>query len=478
VRPSVYAKAPPGYVNPFTLKVDTRYDPIPGLVRRGLNSALFDAAITRRQGALIEAWERLRQAEAGATPAQQKTLVRAHADLQALPIGEPATDSPLALACERRATDPAADTQCAAAEREWDAFFDAHYAEAKTLAEQVLGGLPGVGPHGGTNPHPTYGDQLNEQGIPGVPGEGRAEVSYCDLPVRLGDGTVVTLRQPHLTLKEPGYGPFDNLLTSPRIGPSLTGLGLLEAVPEVEILAWADPWDFNGDGISGRPNFVWDAAAQRHTLGRFGLKANVPTLRQQIAGAFVGDMGITSPLFPAENCTKAQSACAAAPNGGNPELSPNQLDAITFYLQTLAVPAQHGGDLPQVCHGEALFYQVGCAACHRPQMYTAPDAKPVQLAGRLIAPYTDLLLHDLGAPLADGRPDFQASGSEWRTAPLWGIGLAETVGEQVGYLHDGRARTLLEAILWHWGEAAPSREAVRAMGAAEREALLAFLRSL
>ncbi|BAP55463.1 hypothetical protein THII_1166 [Thioploca ingrica] len=338
--------------------------------------------------------------------------------------------------------------------------------------------LPGVGPHGGTNPHPTYGDQLNEQGIPGVPGEGQAEVSYTDLPVLLGDGTTVILRQPHLTLKSPGYGPFDGILISPRIGPALTGMGLLEAVPETEILAWADPDDTNGDGISGRPNFVWDAQAQRSTLGRFGLKANVPSLRQQIAGAFVGDMGITSPLFPAENCTPAQSTCAAAPSGGKPELSTEQLDAITFYLQTLAVPERRGDDLPQVHHGEMLFHQAGCAACHRPQLHTTPNTQLAQLAGRLIAPYTDLLLHDLGALLADGRPDFQASGSEWRTAPLWGIGLAETVGDQVGYLHDGRARTLLEAILWHGGEAAPSREAVRTMGSTERTALLAFLRAL
>lgn len=338
--------------------------------------------------------------------------------------------------------------------------------------------IPGVGAHGGPLPHPAYGDQLNEQGIPGIPGEGRAQISYADMPVLLHDGTNVTLRKPTLDLQNPAYGTFDGVLTSARIGPALVGMGLLEAIPEKEIRAWADPDDRNRDGISGRPNNVWDAAAHKKALGRFGLKANVPRLRQQIAGAFVGDMGITSPLFPHQNCSKVQTACAAATGGGNPELTAEQLDDITFYHQTLAVPERRQRDAPQVLQGQKLFQQANCAACHRPQLYTAADAKPGILSRRIIEPYTDLLLHDMGDGLADGRPDFQASGNEWRTAPLWGIGLAETVGDKVSYLHDGRARTLLEAILWHGGEAASSRQAVADMSKEDREALLTFLNSL
>jgi CxxC motif-containing protein (DUF1111 family) len=338
--------------------------------------------------------------------------------------------------------------------------------------------IPGQDLHGGPNPHPAYGSQLNEQGIPGVPGEGVAQVYYRPLPVTLDDGTQVILRQPEIRLVEPGYGPFDAMLTSPRIGPAITGMGLLEAVSEKDILAWADADDRDGDGISGRPNRVWDQAAGRASLGRFGYKANVATLRQQIAGAFIGDLGITSSLHPEENCSQAESACRQALSGGKPELSDAQLDAITFYHQTLAVPARRNRGRQEVMQGEALFQQAGCAACHRPQFTTSADARPKILAGQLIEPYSDMLLHDLGEAMSDGRRDYQAEGNEWRTAPLWGIGLAETVTERVGYLHDGRARNLLEAVLWHGGEAAKSRQRVKAMSAHERRLLLEFLGSL
>ncbi len=338
--------------------------------------------------------------------------------------------------------------------------------------------IAGEGPHGGPNPHPTYGDQLNEQGVPGVAGEGRAVLSWQQRPLPLADGSEVLLRIPHLQLTEPGYGDFTGILTSPRIAPAIYGLGLLEAVPEATLLAAADPSDANGDGISGRANWVWDAAAGRQAMGRFGLKANVATVEQQIAGAFIGDLGITSPLHPAENCGDGQVACRHTPSGGTPELTAAQLQAITFYHLALAVPARRNTELPQVVAGERLFQQAGCTACHTPQLTTGDYPVFPRLAGRTIAPYTDLLLHDMGEPLADGRPDYAANGREWRTPPLWGIGLAETVGDEVGYLHDGRARTLLEAVLWHWGEGAASREAVRRMDATERAALIAFLKSL
>ncbi len=338
--------------------------------------------------------------------------------------------------------------------------------------------IPGPGPHGGPMPHPIYGGQLNEQGVPGVPGEGRAEVRYREAVEVLDDGLQVWLRRPELHLSEAGYGEFGQILTSPRIGPTIIGMGLLDVVSEEELLAWADPEDRDGDGISGRPNRVWDVESGKTALGRFGYKANVATLRQQIAGAFVGDLGITSSLHRGQNCTSVQRACQQAIDGGEPELSDRQLDDITYYHQLLAVPQRRDRTSPTVTEGEALFYQTGCAACHRPRMRTSKQAQPARLADRIIEPYSDLLLHDLGEPLSDGRRDFQASGREWRTAPLWGIGLAEIVADEVGYLHDGRARNLLEAILWHGGEAAGSRERFRALDSGQRALLLAFLKSL
>jgi len=338
--------------------------------------------------------------------------------------------------------------------------------------------IAGASSVGGPNPHPRYGDQLNESAVPGVQPEGRAEIRYRPLPLTLGDGEQVVLRQPLLSLVEPGYGSFDGILTSARIGPALTGMGLLDALSDGEILAFADPADRDGDGISGRPNWAWDQQRGSLRLGRFGAKANVPTLRQQIAGAFAGDLGITSTLFMQDNCMPQQSGCAAIPSGGEPELSSEQLDALTRYHQLLAVPARRRLQDPQVQYGEQLFTLAGCGGCHRPTLRTAAEARPALLAGQTIHPYSDLLLHDMGWPLSDGRPDFAANGREWRTAPLWGLGLAQTVADKVGYLHDGRARTPLEAILWHAGEAQGSREAVIAMDRQEREALLAFLNSL
>jgi CxxC motif-containing protein (DUF1111 family) len=336
--------------------------------------------------------------------------------------------------------------------------------------------LPGKNPHGGPLPHPAYGDQLNEEGIPGVPGEGRAAVHWQTSTVALADGEQVELRQPRLEFTDLAYGPLGGeLLTSPRIGQPVYGLGLLEAVPTASLRRLAR--QTKADGVRGRLNRVWDAAAGKTVVGRFGWKANMPNLRQQIAGAMLGDLGIGSVLFAAQNCTAAQAACRAAPSGGEPELSRLQLEQITTYLSLLAVPARRDADQALVRHGEALFAKSGCALCHRPQLRTGRSVTP-QLAGRSIAPYTDLLVHDMGAGLADGRPDFRASGREWRTPPLWGIGLAEKVGEQVGYLHDGRARDLLEAVLWHDGEAKVARQRFAALAKPEREALLAFLRSL
>jgi len=331
---------------------------------------------------------------------------------------------------------------------------------------------------GGPKPHPVYGDQLNDRAIHGVPAEGRASVRWETVEGTYADGTPYTLRRPVLAFRDLAFGPLgENVMTSPRVAPPVHGLGLIEAVPEADILARADPDDADGDGISGRPNRVWDVAEQRVALGRFGWKANQPSLRQQAAGAALGDMGITTSLFPEQNVMPGQADAAAAASGGRPEMSDPQLEKLVFYLRTLAVPAPRNLDDPAVRRGEALFEQMSCAACHTPSMTTG-EHPLAQLADQRIYPYTDLLLHDMGPGLADGRPDFEATGRAWRTPPLWGIGLTETVNGHTFFLHDGRARNLEEAILWHGGEAEAAREAFRTLPAADRAALVAFLKSL
>ncbi|MDO9616265.1 MAG: di-heme oxidoredictase family protein [Pseudomonas sp.] len=326
---------------------------------------------------------------------------------------------------------------------------------------------------------PTYGGQLQDMANPGVAPEGKVRVSYSTQQVNFADGLQVELRQPSLDISQLGYGDLHpDTLFSARIAPPMIGLGLLEAIPEAAILANADPEDSNGDGISGRANQVWDREQQRTVLGRFGWKAGQPSLNQQNAEAFAGDMGLTSSLVSQDNCTEAQADCRSAPHGGEPEVSDNILASVLFYTRNLGVPTRRGADTQQVLAGKNLFYQAGCQSCHTPQFTTAADAAEPELANQLIRPYSDLLLHDMGAGLADHRPEFLASGSEWRTPPLWGIGLTETVNGHTQFLHDGRARNLLEAILWHGGEAEAAKQQVMTFNADERSALLAFLNSL
>ncbi|MDD5058801.1 MAG: di-heme oxidoredictase family protein [Sideroxydans sp.] len=337
--------------------------------------------------------------------------------------------------------------------------------------------VPGTDAHGGPLPHSAYGGQLNENGVPGVAGEGRAEVRYTEHAVKLNGGEKIRLREPHITFVDLAYGDFPpDMLTSPRIAPPLYGLGLLQAVAEADIVALADAP--KPQGIKGKVNRVWDEAQQKTVLGRFGLKANQPNLRQQIAGAYLGDMGITSPLFTQENCMLAQDACRKSPSAGTPELNKAQLDASEFYHLALAAPRQRDADNKLVQRGAKLFEQAQCSACHVPQLRTGDFAALPALSQQTIHPYTDLLLHDMGEALADHRPDYLATGREWRTPPLWGIGLAQKVEPRAGFLHDGRARTLLEAVLWHDGEGAAAAQAVKAMPRKDRTALLVFLESL
>ncbi|MGC9369947.1 MAG: di-heme oxidoredictase family protein [Paracoccaceae bacterium] len=335
-------------------------------------------------------------------------------------------------------------------------------------------------------PEPIYGRQIQDKAVAGIPIEGRLQVTYTPLPVTLGDGTVVELRHPNYEVADPGYGPLHpQAQLSPRVAPPMIGLGLLEAIPEADLLALADPEDSDGDGISGRPNRVWSNEFGQWMLGRFGQKAGSPTVAAQSMSAMSGDMGLSNPTYPAHagDCSGAQADCMEAPHGGT--LSQEGLEAgaqvmelITFYSRNLAVPARRIPDDPQVLRGKEMFYAARCTACHTPKHVTHRLADRPAQSFQLIWPYTDLLLHDMGEGLADGRPEWQATGREWRTAPLWGIGLTETVGGVASYLHDGRARSLLEAILWHGGEAGPAREAVRLMPAEDRNALIEFLESL
>lgn len=339
--------------------------------------------------------------------------------------------------------------------------------------------VPGVGANGGPVPHPVYGGQLQDKSILGIPEEGRATIHYSDIAGTFADGEAYRLRRPTYHFTDLRHGPLgDDILYSPRVAPAIHGLGLLEAVDDALIFDAADPDDSDGDGISGKVNLVWDSDTGRQRLGRFGWKANTASLRGQVAGAALGDMGITTSLFPSNNCTPAQDACVAAPTGGAPELSDQHLDMLVVYAQTLAVPARRTPDDPIVRRGEALFAAAGCAGCHTPTLSTGTDTLLPQLANLTIHPYTDLLLHDMGEGLADNRPDFAASGREWRTPPLWGVGLVQRVNLHRYLLHDGRARGVMEAVLWHGGEAAAARDAVRAMPKTDRDALVAFLRSL
>lgn len=336
-----------------------------------------------------------------------------------------------------------------------------------------------------TLPEPVYGGQLQDFSLAGHVAEYRLQIDYEEFEVPLSGGEVAYLRRPSYTAADLGYGPLHpDAMLSPRVAPQMVGLGLLEAVPAADILALADPDDANGDGISGRPNIVWSPEHDQPMLGRFGLKAGVPTIRHQAASAFAGDIGISTPLFPAAwgECTEVQVACRAAPHGDQDsrgfEIDDEGLDLVTFYSRNLGVPARRDVDAPEVLHGKELFYTTGCASCHQPSFVTHRLVGQPEQSFQLIWPYTDMLLHDMGPELADNRPEARATGSEWRTPPLWGIGLTELVSGHTYFLHDGRARSLLEAILWHDGEARPHRDAVAAMAPWDRAALIRFLESL
>jgi CxxC motif-containing protein (DUF1111 family) len=338
--------------------------------------------------------------------------------------------------------------------------------------------VTGEDAHGGPRPHAAYGDQLQNFGVTNVlPAEGRFEVSWTEHAVTLSDGEQVRLRAPVVTLSDLAYGALgDDTMTALRLAPPLIGLGLLEAVPEDAILQLAARAPVAG--IRGRVNRVWDESQRKTVVGRFGLKANHGSLREQVAAAFINDIGLSTPVYPEQNCRPVQTGCPELMAAGKPEITAARLAATELYLRALSVPNRRNADDPRVRRGEQLFAEVHCAVCHVPRLETGPFAPMPLLAGQVIRPYTDLLLHDMGPGLADGRPDYLASGSEWRTPPLWGIGLSQTVNGAGAFLHDGRARSFVEAILWHGGEAQASQQAFRGLVREDRAALVAFLESL
>ena len=330
----------------------------------------------------------------------------------------------------------------------------------------------------GFKPAPVYGSQLQTAALPAAKPEADLLIEWQPVTKTMADGTKVELREPVYRIENPNYGPLpEDLLISPRVAPQMIGMGLLEAIPDEDVAALADPDDQDGDGISGKLNQVWDLASEQTVPGRFGWKAGEPDVHQQSMGAFAGDMGLTSSLKPTTDCTPEQE-CDRFTNGGEPEVSDKVANFVTFYAKSLAVPARRNMDAAPVQQGARLFNETGCASCHTPRHQTGEVTDRPDLSNQTIWPYTDLLVHDMGPALADGRDEFLANGNEWRTPPLWGIGLAQVVNPQAGFLHDGRARTLEEAILWHGGEAAAAAARYQQMAEAERQALIDFLNSL
>ena len=354
-----------------------------------------------------------------------------------------------------------------------------------TIAGQLSQGfiirlsIPGKGPHGEPLDDPNYGGQFQEHAIDGLKKEGDYTLNWEEITGNYPDGNSFVLRKPIINFGELNYGEMQQgIMYSPRVAPQMIGLGLLEAIEENTILSFADINDKNGDGISGKPNYVWNAIDQKVQLGKFGWKANQPTILQQISGAFSGDMGISTDHFPEQNIASSQNKYRDYATGGEPEIEKDDLHKLHLYSSTLAVPARRNVDDKDVMKGEKIFAEIGCDNCHIQKIQTGVHAEFSILSNQTITPYTDLLLHDMGEGLADGRPDFEATGQEWRTPPLWGIGLFQTVNKHTFYLHDGRARNLSEAILWHGGEAEKSKNEFIQLSQKQREQLIVFLGSL
>lgn len=402
---------------------------------------------------------------------------------------------------------------------------------------------------------PIYGDQIQPFAIQGFTsgnlttgyakfngsingtelyGEAFPYIEYETIRGQYPDGEAFELRKPVYKVKDLSFGPFINdVRFSPRLAPQVFGVGLLAEIPEPNIISLADENDANNDGISGRVSMVTDAISGIEKIGRFAYKAQNPTILQQVAGAYNGDIGITTSIFSNEGCTANQLACEMVANqenktGQDPDFSDLELALVEFYSRVLGVPARRGYDPDtnewddDILAGRSLFFDNQCTACHTPRHVTGvaegsvlgeislvgleENAEPIaMLSNQVIYPFTDLLLHDMGGAcavtletsdglscqagnnctyvqrcdgLADGMIQGNASGSEWKTPALWGIGLVQTVNANSTFLHDGRARTLEEAILWHGGEAEMSKNSFMALSKVQREQLIQFVMSL
>ncbi|MDW3096444.1 MAG: di-heme oxidoredictase family protein [Gammaproteobacteria bacterium] len=326
---------------------------------------------------------------------------------------------------------------------------------------------------------PVYGSQIQNRAVEGVKPEAKVTLAWHESDFKFPDGEIVSLRRPEIILSNLAYGDLhENVIFSARVAPVMVGMGLLDAIPEETLENFVRAQKQSNAGVSGKLNQVWDRQLNKITAGRFGWKAAMPTVRQQVAAAFSGDIGITSHFFPESTCSNKQVHCLSKPSGGEPELEDEILDFVTFYSKSLAVPARRNLDSASVMQGERIFAELGCNHCHIDTVTTGIDKQFPEYSQQEIHPYTDLLLHDMGEGLADGMREFDASGSEWRTPPLWGIGLLQTVNEHTNLLHDGRARNVEEAILWHQGEGISSRDAYANLTYKKRKSLLDFVNSL
>ena len=339
--------------------------------------------------------------------------------------------------------------------------------------------MDGVDENGGPLPHPIYGGQFNDIAVSGISAEGNIEVDFEYLSGVYEDGTVYVLRKPIYSLTNLNYGPIgSDVKMSPRVGQQMIGLGLLDAIDEEQFLQLSDEFDSDSDGISGKINYVWDIESQSLKVGVFGWKASEPSVKQQVAGAFKGDLSIKSSLFPNENYTENQTECSNLPDGGTIEIEDDDLMKTVIYSSSLAVPARRNIDNLNILKGESIFNTIDCAKCHIPNLVTGASHEFSYLNNQLIHPYTDLLLHDMGQALSDDTKEFDAEGQEWRTQPLWGIGLINIVNGHTYFLHDGRARNIEEAILWHGGEAEDSKQKFKSLTQLQRNQLIEFINSL
>ena len=330
-----------------------------------------------------------------------------------------------------------------------------------------------------------YGGQISEFAVKDVLKEADIIIDYKYSLEMYEDGRVVELRRPIIKIDNLNYGDFNESTTfSARIAQPMIGLGLIEHISDQSLLMNEDINDTNNDGVSGKANKVWDIENEKLAIGRFGWKAAQPSVYQQTADAFYHDMGLSNKLYSNPfNCTSKQVECAKAISGNSEEyddleVSNDQLDLVTFYSSQLGVPARRSINAENVKKGKEIFFALNCNSCHVESFTTGDSGSHANLNNQIIYPYSDFLLHDMGESLSDGVSEFFAQGSEWRTPPLWGIGLTSIVSDEYGYLHDGRARTIEEAILWHGGEANEIIQNYKKLKKYEVNQLLSFINSL